>query len=386
MRMVGGRSACHEKYSCGAFTGDTSAPRRRYEDSHHHAIRDIYLLLLHLRPQECWGHIPTPYGHHLGGPTFLHLLHRRHPDLLQVLGGTPAPRPTVLKRLQENSLVVRLDKCTFGVEKVDFLGHEISPAGVRPMASKVDAVKKFPTPKSIKSLQEFLGMVNYYCCFVPDIARIMYPLTGVLKGKPKALMAAPQQQAFEQTKAALARATTSTHHYPTTPLRLTTDASNIACGAVLEQNNSVADALSRVEINSVHLGIDYKDLTKEQAADLEAAAYCMAFTALRYIHVDVVGPLPQSGGTRYLLTVIDHSTRWPEATPMTEASTSACAEALLSSWIGRFGVPDNITTDRGLAFLSELWVSLSRLMGTTLHSKTAYDAASNGMWKGPTIH
>ncbi|XP_066947155.1 igE-binding protein-like [Macrobrachium rosenbergii] len=64
---------------------------------------------------------------------------------------------------------------------------------------------------------------------------------------------------------------------------------------------------------------------------------------------------------------------------MVEASTSACAEALLSSWISRFGVPDGITTDRGPAFLSELWVSLARLMGTTLHSTTAYNPAANGM-------
>ncbi|XP_066950815.1 uncharacterized protein [Macrobrachium rosenbergii] len=98
-----------------------------------------------------------------------------------------------------------------------------------------------------------------------------------------------------------------------------------------------------------------------------------------HIHVDVVGPLPQSGGARYLLTLIGCSTRWPEATPVVEASTSACAEALLSSWISRFGVLDDITTDRGLAFLSELWVSLARLMGTTLHSTMAYNPAANGM-------
>ncbi|XP_066964198.1 uncharacterized protein [Macrobrachium rosenbergii] len=98
-----------------------------------------------------------------------------------------------------------------------------------------------------------------------------------------------------------------------------------------------------------------------------------------HIHIDIVGPLPQSGGARYLLTIIDHSTRWPEATPMEEASTASCAEALLSSWISCFGVPDIITTNRGPSFLSELWVSLACLMGTTLHSEMAYNPAANGM-------
>ncbi|XP_066967500.1 igE-binding protein-like [Macrobrachium rosenbergii] len=64
---------------------------------------------------------------------------------------------------------------------------------------------------------------------------------------------------------------------------------------------------------------------------------------------------------------------------MDEASTTSCAEALLSSWMSCFGVPDSITMDRGPAFLSELWVSLACLMGTTLHSTMAYNPAANGM-------
>ncbi|XP_068203601.1 uncharacterized protein [Palaemon carinicauda] len=64
---------------------------------------------------------------------------------------------------------------------------------------------------------------------------------------------------------------------------------------------------------------------------------------------------------------------------MTKATTQACAEALLSTWVGRFGFPDDITTDRGPAFLSEIWLALANLMGTTLHSTTAYNPAANRM-------
>ncbi|XP_066947184.1 uncharacterized protein [Macrobrachium rosenbergii] len=64
---------------------------------------------------------------------------------------------------------------------------------------------------------------------------------------------------------------------------------------------------------------------------------------------------------------------------MEEALTASCAETLLSSWISRFRVPDSITTERGSAFLSELWVSLARLMGTTLHSTTAYNPTAKFM-------
>ncbi|XP_068203682.1 uncharacterized protein [Palaemon carinicauda] len=64
---------------------------------------------------------------------------------------------------------------------------------------------------------------------------------------------------------------------------------------------------------------------------------------------------------------------------MTEATTQACAEALLSGWVNRFGIHDDITTDRGPAFLSEMWLALANLTGTTLHSTTAYNPTANGM-------
>ncbi|XP_066982761.1 uncharacterized protein [Macrobrachium rosenbergii] len=64
---------------------------------------------------------------------------------------------------------------------------------------------------------------------------------------------------------------------------------------------------------------------------------------------------------------------------MQEATASVCAEALLSSWINQFGVLDHITTDRGPAFLSELWTALALLLGTSHHSTTAYNPAANGL-------
>ncbi|XP_068240192.1 uncharacterized protein [Palaemon carinicauda] len=66
---------------------------------------------------------------------------------------------------------------------------------------------------------------------------------------------------------------------------------------------------------------------------------------------------------------------------MSEATIPACAEPLLSSWISRYDVPDDITMDQGFAFLSEIWLSLANLMGMTLHSTTAHNRTSNGMVK-----
>ena len=98
-----------------------------------------------------------------------------------------------------------------------------------------------------------------------------------------------------------------------------------------------------------------------------------------HIHVDVVGPLPVSDEKRYIFTVIDRSTRWPEATPMEDATAASCASALLNSWISRFGVPEHITSDRGSTFTAELLKEQSTLMGAGLHHTTAYHPEANGI-------
>ena len=98
-------------------------------------------------------------------------------------------------------------------------------------------------------------------------------------------------------------------------------------------------------------------------------------------HVDVVGPLPPSDSFHYLFTATDRSTRWPEAIPMKRATPWDRTEALLHGWISRFGVPDDITSDRGPAFISQLWLSLGELMGTSVHHTTSCNPAANGMFE-----
>ena len=72
------------------------------------------------------------------------------------------------------------------------------------------------------------------------------------------------------------------------------------------------------------------------------------------IHVDIVGPLPPSQGMTYLFTIIDRYTRWSEAIPMSDATAASCARALMSHHIAQFGVPADITSDRGPQFTSNL--------------------------------
>ena len=85
------------------------------------------------------------------------------------------------------------------------------------------------------------------------------------------------------------------------------------------------------------------------------------------LHLDIVGPLPESEGQTYLLTVIDRFSRWLEAIPLASVTAISCARALLRHWVARFGTPSTIATDRGRQFTSQLWSELSSLLGVQHH-------------------
>lgn len=98
-----------------------------------------------------------------------------------------------------------------------------------------------------------------------------------------------------------------------------------------------------------------------------------------HVHIDIVGPLPERSGFKYLLTAVDRASRWPEAWPITNITAETIAEALVANWVSRFGCPSTITTDRGMQFESRLFRRLTELLGSTRVRTTAYHPASNGL-------
>ena len=76
---------------------------------------------------------------------------------------------------------------------------------------------------------------------------------------------------------------------------------------------------------------------------------------------------------------MDITTRWPEAIPLRATTTTECARALISTWIARFGVPLDMTSDRGLQFTSAMWSTVSSQLGIQLHRTTAYHPQANGL-------
>ena len=76
----------------------------------------------------------------------------------------------ILRRLEENDLYIKLEKCVWKVRKIGFLGVVIEPKGIEMEEKKVNRVLSWPEPKNIKDIRKFLGLANYYRRFIKDFA------------------------------------------------------------------------------------------------------------------------------------------------------------------------------------------------------------------------
>jgi len=75
----------------------------------------------------------------------------------------------VLKRLEENDLFVKPEKCKWKVKEIEFLGVVIGPRGVEMQKEKVKGVLNWSVPKNVKKVQKFLGLANYYRRFIKKL-------------------------------------------------------------------------------------------------------------------------------------------------------------------------------------------------------------------------
>ena len=144
----------------------------------------------------------------------------------------------VFHLLEANGLVIRKDKCVFGVSEVNFLGHRVTTSGILPLPDRVAVLQDYKVPETKAALQRFLGMINYYHRFMPKIAGGLKPLHSACSGRGQTIeWSADCQVAFDTAKSALAAATLLHHPRPNAPTSITSDASDIAIGGQLEQKH-----------------------------------------------------------------------------------------------------------------------------------------------------
>ena len=139
----------------------------------------------------------------------------------------------LFERIAEYGFRVNLAKCSFGKTEVRYLGNIIDKAGRRPDPAKVKAIVDMPAPKDIKELRAFLGMLNYYGVFIPQMRVVRAPLDALLKKDTQFRWSASVQKAFQEAKQVLLSNLALTHYDPELPIIVAADASNYGIGAVI---------------------------------------------------------------------------------------------------------------------------------------------------------
>jgi transposase InsO family protein len=142
----------------------------------------------------------------------------------------------VCTRLEEKGFSVNPLKCEFGVKETDFLGHWLTPLGVKPLRKKIQGILDMEPPKDINQLRSFLGMVTYYRDMWPRRSHILAPLTELV-GTKTFVWGDPQQQAFLQMKAIIARDTLLAYPDHNKKFFVETDASDYQLGGRIFQKD-----------------------------------------------------------------------------------------------------------------------------------------------------
>ena len=91
----------------------------------------------------------------------------------------------VLKRMEESDLYIKPEKCVWKVKEINFLGLVIEEEGVKMQEEKVTGVLEWPRSKTVKEVQKFLGLANYYRQFVKDFAKLAKLLYRLVRKNEK---------------------------------------------------------------------------------------------------------------------------------------------------------------------------------------------------------
>ena len=180
--------------------------------------------------------------------------------------------------LKKAGLKLNPEKCRILCSEVEYLGHKVTPCGLRPNKSNLDAVKDFPVPTNIKQLRQFLGLTSHYRHFVPNYARIAFPLHTLTRKGALFQWTADCEIAYESLKTKLVTAPLLCYPDFSRDFTLETDASRQGLGAILSQYQDdyklhpVAYASRSISPTEANYAI----------TDLETLAVVWAVTHFRY--------------------------------------------------------------------------------------------------------
>ena len=184
----------------------------------------------------------------------------------------------VFDRMRKAGLMLNPKKCKILCDEVEYLGHVVTPCGLKPNNRNLDAIKNFPPPATLKQLQQFLGLTSYYRRFVPSYAKIAHPLHALTRKGALFQWSAECEIAFDTLRAKLLTVPVLAYPDFNKDFTLETDASKFGLGAILSQYQEdqklhpVAYASRSVSATEANYAI----------TDLETLAVVWAVTHFRY--------------------------------------------------------------------------------------------------------
>lgn len=174
----------------------------------------------------------------------------------------------VFKKLKECGLKVKKEKCCLFQNSVKYLGHVIDKEGLHTSDERVFAIKRVPVPGTVTELKSFLGMINFYCKFIPNASAILKPLYSLLKKDTKWEWTPECNTSFQKAKEMLLSSSVLAHFDPKKKIKLTVDASQFALGATLshifDDGTERPIAFASRLLNKAE--ISYSQIEKEAAA------------------------------------------------------------------------------------------------------------------------
>ena len=135
--------------------------------------------------------------------------------------------------LKKAGLMLNPKKCRIVCNEVEYLGHVVTPQGLKPNNWNLDAVKRFSPPTSLKQLQQFLGLTSYYRRFVSNYAKIVYPLHSLTRKEALFQWSAECETAFETLRTKLSTSPLLTYPNFSKDFTSETNVSKFGPGAIL---------------------------------------------------------------------------------------------------------------------------------------------------------
>ena len=143
-----------------------------------------------------------------------------------------------MRTLRDKGLTVNLEKCLFGMTRLEFMGLLLSEKGIGPTEARVQAILDTRAPQTVAELRSFLGLATYSSRFIPRFSTMTELLRRLLKTGAKFEFGKDQNKAFDNIKSAMGEATTLAYFDKNGHTKIIAHASPVGLGAVLVQEQN----------------------------------------------------------------------------------------------------------------------------------------------------